>query len=92
MTRNRSFNCIKPDCLLDLVGGTCAARTAGIPERQPDGQILDIMVAEGVATEAMALPIHSSFACSVARSSPIAHRQKIRGHSMPIARPAGGAV
>jgi hypothetical protein len=92
MTLNRRSNRTKPNYPPGRVGGTCAARTVAALERQPDGQILDTVITEGAAVRAQSLPPDATLACPVAHNTPIARRQKIRGHSMPIVGAARGAV
>jgi hypothetical protein len=92
MTRDRRSHCMIPNCPPDRNGSGCASIASGVPEQEPNGQIPIMIVVQMPRCRDELLQAAAFLACSTDGNAPIPHRQKIRRHSMPIARAAGGAV
>ena len=99
MTRHQYSNRAKPGCPPDRGVDARATTATGTFEQRPNGRIPTMMIArrlgrlqespQAVLCLARSVP---SFACSLAQNAPMVRRKKIRGHSMPIAPAAGGAL
>ena len=99
MTWHRYSNRAKPVCLPDRGVDARAATATGAFEQRPNGRIPTMMTARrfgrrGESPQAVLCLARSvpSFACSLAQNAPMVRRKKIRGHSIPIAPAAGGAL
>ena len=99
MTRHRYSNRAKSGCPPDRGVDARAATATGAFEQRPNGRIPTMMTARrfgrrGESPQAVLCLPRSvpSFACSLAQNAPMVRRKKIRGHSIPIAPAAGGAL
>jgi hypothetical protein len=85
MTGNRRSDRAKPEPPGSRVGKACGAKGIEAPGQGPNGQIPAVLTVRRPGRRCEWLPI-------VTENAPIARPPRVRGHSMPIAKTAGGAV
>ena len=85
MTGNRRSDSAKPEPPGGRVGKACGAKGIEAPVQGPNGQIPAVLAVRGPGRRCEWLPI-------VNENVPMACPPRVRGHSMPIAKTAGGAV
>jgi hypothetical protein len=92
MTRDRRCNRMKPNDLPGRGVDACAATATGVSEQGSNDRIQTMMIAWRRSRRSESSEAAHSLACSIAQNASRARRNKIRGHSMPIAPAAGGAL
>jgi hypothetical protein len=85
MTGNRRSDRAKPEPPGGRVGKACGAKAIEAPVQGPNGQIPAVLTVRGAGRRCEWLPV-------VTQNVPMACPPRVRGHSMPIAKTAGGAV
>jgi hypothetical protein len=92
MTQDRRCNRMKPNCLSGRDVDACAATDTGVAEQGSNRWIQTMMIAWRRGRRGKSPKAAHSLACSIAQNASRARRKTIRGHSMPIALAAGGAL
>jgi hypothetical protein len=81
----RRYDRTMPELPGNRAGNACVAKGSGVPAQRTKGQIRAWLTVRAPGRRGKRLSI-------AAQNVPTAHPRAVRGHSMPIARTAGGAV
>ena len=92
MTRDQRSNRMKPNCLSGRGVHARAATATGVAEPGSNRWIQTMMIAWRRGRRGKSPEAAHSLTCSIAQNASRARRKTIRGHSMPIALAAGGAL
>jgi hypothetical protein len=92
MTQDRRSNRMKPNCLPGRDVDARAATATGVSEQRLNDRIQTMMIAWRRGRRGKSPEAPHSLTCSIAQNASTARRQTIRGHSIPIALAAGGAL